>query len=199
MPIRRGSVSFARFRLSAAAPKDAKRWLQKGLRRKAFEPIDVRGDDERTAGFVELEAPDAAAFEVGGLFLGLHALFSWREDKLRVPPAQLRAQLSRWATDFEAQHGRPPGRREKAEQKDTARKALRKSLAPTTKLSEVSLDLASGDVFVWASSRRVVEEVQAALEEALERRLHMRAPAAFVDEATLDALTPTAALFVEVR
>ena len=36
MPIRRGSVNLARFRLDGAVPKDVKRWLQKGLGKAAF-------------------------------------------------------------------------------------------------------------------------------------------------------------------
>jgi recombination associated protein RdgC len=199
MPIRRGGVNFARFRVSGSTPKDAKRWLQGALRKKAFEPIDVKGDEERAAGFVELEAPERTDFEAGALFHGMHALFAWRVDKLKVASGQLRTQLAQWAQAFERSNGRPPGRREKSEQKDTLRKALRSRQEPSTRVHEVSLDLAGKDLFVWATSRPVVEEVQAALEDALDVKLLPRVPAAFIDEGKLDALAPTPALFGEVR
>lgn len=198
MPIRRGSVNFARFRVAGAVPKDAKRWLQSALRKKAFEPIDVNGDEERAAGFVELEAPERTDFEAGSLFHGLHALFAWRVDKLKVSSGQVRTQLHQWAQAFEGKNGRPPGRREKSEQKDAIRKVLRGRLEPATKVHEVSLDLAGKDLFVWATSRPVVEEVQAVLEDALDVKLLPRVPAAFMDEKTLDGLAPTATLFGEV-
>lgn len=179
-------------------PKDTKRWLQNALRKKAFEPIDVKSDEERAVGFVELEAPEQTSFETGTLFLGMHALFAWRVDKLKVSSGQVRTQLSQWAQAFENKNGRPPGRREKAEQKDSIRKSLRSRQEPATKVHEVSFDLAGKDLFVWATSRPVVEEVQAVLEDALGLKLLPRVPAAFVDEAKLDALSPTPALFGEV-
>ena len=76
MPIQSGTVSFARFRSEpAGARTDAKRWLLRGLRKKAFEPLVARKpEDDRAAGFVELEDHDATGFEAG-LFQGEHALF----------------------------------------------------------------------------------------------------------------------------
>lgn len=197
MPIRRGSVNFARFRVTGDLPKDVKRWLQGGLKRAGFEPIDLKSDEERAAGFVELEAPARTDFAAGDLFHGLHALFAWRVDKLKVPAQAVRAGLLQWSQAFEQQHGRAPGRRERAEQKDTLKKALRAKLEPVTKTFEVSLDLTSRDCFVWATSRAVVDEVQAALESTLEVRLTPRVPAAFLAPEVLDALVPTPALFGE--
>lgn len=197
MPIRRGSVNLARFRLSGELPKDVKRWLQRGLEKAAFEPIDVKGDDERTAGFVELEAPERTEFSAGALFHGMHALFAWRVDSLKVKTSAVRAGLLQWSQAFEQKNGRAPGRRERAEQKDTLRKALRAKQDPVSKLFEVSLDLTSLDVFIWATSRTVVDEVQGALESALEVRLVPRVPAAFLEPGVLDGLAPTKALFGE--
>jgi recombination associated protein RdgC len=197
MPIRRGSVNLARFRLSGELPKDVKRWLQRGLEKAAFEPIDVKGDDERTAGFVELEAPERTEFSAGALFHGMNALFAWRVDSLKVKTSAVRAGLLQWSQAFEQKNGRAPGRRERAEQKDTLKKALRAKQDPVTKTFEVSLDLTSLDVFIWATSRTVVDEVQGALESALEVRLVPRVPAAFLEPGVLDGLVPTKALFGE--
>jgi recombination associated protein RdgC len=128
----------------------------------------------------------------------MHALFAWRVDKLKVSSGQVRTELFQWAQAFENKNGRPPGRREKSEQKDTIRKALRGKLEPSSKVHEVSFDLAGKELFVWATSRPVVEEVQAAVESALELKLLARVPAAFLDEPTLDGLSPTPELFGEV-
>lgn len=198
MPIRRGSVNLARFRMEGAVPKDVKRWLQKGLGKAAFEPIDPKSDDERSAGFVELELTDRTEFSAGALFHGLHALFAWRVDKLKVPTNALRAGLLQWSQAFEQKQGRPAGRREKAEQKDTLKKALRSKQAPVSKVFELSVDLTSRDVFVWATSRNVVEEAQAVLESTLEVKLLPRVPAAFLAPGVLDSLTPSQELFGEV-
>jgi len=195
MPIRRGSVSFARFRLASTPPKDVRRWLTSALRAGAFQPIDVKGDQERAAGFVELEAPDMTAFTPSTVFTGLAAVFAWRVDRLRLPGAQLRGELQRWSQAFEASEGRPPGRREKAEQKDALRRAWRSRSEPLTRTFDVSLDLTSRELLVWATSAGVVEEVQAALEEHLAVALVRAVPGAGLAAARLDALQPTPALF----
>ncbi len=197
MPIRRGSVNLARFRLEGDLPKDVKRWLQKGLAKAAFEPIDPKSDDERAGGFVELEQNDKTEFSAGALFHGLHALFGWRVDRLKVPTNAMRAGMLEWGQAFEQKNGRPPGRRERAEQKETLKKALRAKQGPVTKVFEVSVDLTSRDVFVWATSRTVVEEAQGSLESVLEVKLIPRVPAAFLSPGVIDSLLPTKELFPE--
>lgn len=197
MPIRRGAVSFSRFRVLGERPKDARRWILGALKRRAFAPIDPKGDEDRSAGFVELEQDRRTDFAVGDVFLGMHALCSFRVEKLRIPASQIRAHLLEWAQRFEAQHGRPPGRREKTEEKDAFRKKLRSTQEPSQKLSDVSLELTSGDVFIWASARALVEEIQEALEAELEVRLVPRVPSAFATVSVVDALEPTLALFGE--
>ena len=62
---------------------------------------------------------------------------------------------------------------------------------------QLSFDLTSRDVFVWATSRTVVEEAQAVLESTLEVKLIPRVPAAFLAAGALDSLTPTKELFPE--
>lgn len=189
MPIRRGAVSCSRFRIEGAVPKDVKKWLTKALKTGAFEPIDPKSDEVRAAGFVQ----DASLFE------GLYALFGWRIEKIRLPASTIRASLAEWSTAFEAKNGRAPGRREKTEQKDLLRKALRAKTQPTTSVSDVSYELPVGEVLVWASSVGVVDEVQAALEKGLEVRLIPRVPASFLSPAALEAMAPTPALFEPVR
>jgi recombination associated protein RdgC len=197
MPIRRGGVNLARFRLEGDVPKDVKKWLQKGLTKAAFEAIDPKSDDERAAGFVELELSDRTEFATGNLFHGMHALFSWRVDRLKVPTNAIRAGMLQWGQAFETKNGRPAGRRERAEQKDVLKKALRAKQDPVSKTFEISVDLTSRDVFVWATSRTVVEEAQASLESTLEVKLIPRVPAAFLAAGVIDSLIPTPELFPE--
>lgn len=195
MPVQRGSVTFARFRSEPAAkrPSDTRRWLARGLARGAFEPIDVeRGEDDRAAGFVTLEDQDATDF-AAGVLQGEWALFGYRVDTIRIPAAAVRAELDRWSAAFVEEHGRPPARGEKAQQKDLVRHALRQRTAPTVRVHDVSWNLKTGELLVWASSRKTVEEAAAAIEAALEVKLQPRsagaqAVAARIPEA---ALAPT--------
>jgi recombination associated protein RdgC len=198
MPIRRGSVSCSRFLLEDGIPKDVKKWLTHALKRHAFEPIDPKGDEERAAGFVELEDEGATTFAAGTLFEGEHALFAWRVDKIRLPTATVRAELEEFSRKYEAKNGRAPSRGQKAEQKELIRRGLRAKTAAATKTFDVSIDLKSKHVLVWASSATVVEEVHSALEQGLQTRLLQRTAQAFVSPAALEALQPTPELFGSV-
>ncbi|MBL8922283.1 MAG: recombination-associated protein RdgC [Myxococcaceae bacterium] len=195
MPIRRGALSFARFRLDGSLPRDTRRWLLKALEARAFEGIDPKGEEDRASGFVSLEQPEVAEFGAGEVFRGMSALFAWRVEKLRVPSQVIRTQLAEWAQAFEQKNGRAPGRREKTEQKDAIRRALRSKTEPGVKVFDVSLDLAAKELQIWATTRSVVEEVTEALESGLEVRLVPCVPASQVDAETLDRLAPTTELF----
>ncbi len=176
-------------------PKDVKKWLTKALKTGAFEPIDPKSDEERAAGFVELEDDRATAFSGGALFEGLYALFSWRVEKIRIPASTVRAELLEWGKKFEVKNGREPGRREKSEQKELIRKAMRARTEPVASVSDISYELPVGEILVWASSTGIVEEVQTGLEQGLAVRLIPRVPASFVSPAVLEALGPTPELF----
>lgn len=198
MPILKGSIAFSRFQLVGAVPKDVRRWVTKALTAHAFEPIDLKSDDDRSAGFVELEATDRTDFSPGAVFQGEHALFSWKVMKLRVPSAVVKSELATWAQAFEEREGRAPGRRERAEQKDTIRKALRSKQEPAVKVFDVQLNLDAKELLVWASSRNIVDEVLEALATGLDVKLVPRVPASFVRADVLDALEPTKELLGEV-
>ena len=198
MPLLAGAVTFSRLRakLPKTAASDPKRWLLGGLRRHAFEPLAPGAEEERATGFVELEDQEATGFPAGAVFHGDHALFAWRVDAVRIPPAQVKAELGRWLAAFESEHGRPPAKREKAEARGAIRQTLRSRTPPATKVLDVSLQLKTREVLVWAASRKAVEEVAAALQEALGIELEGHVPAAIAAWAGIDpdGLGPTAEL-----
>lgn len=199
MPILRGTVSFARFRAEATAqtPKNLQRALSEALQVKAFEPIDPQGEEDRASGFVELEDPERSAFAAGDLFYGERALFAFRVERLRIPGPALKGELEVWRKAFAKEHRRSPKRAEANEARDDLRRALRKRTLPSVALFDVAWNLRSGQVLVWATARKVVVEIQVALEDALRLRLVPQVPAAIADHRQVpeERLAPTAALF----
>lgn len=195
MPVLSGAVTFSRFRAEPAgdAPSDTKRWLTKGLKTGAFEPIDQRTEEERAVGFVQLENADATDFPPGSFLYGEYALFGFRVDTLKVPASLLKAELEKWAKAFEKENGRPPTRGEKAENRASIRHMLRQRAVPNTKVHDVSWNLKTQQVQVWAASRKTVEEVMLAVETAFSVKLQPLVPVAFAARAGIpdDALTPT--------
>ena len=194
MPIRKGSISCSRFLVEGGIPKDTRKWLTHALKKSAFEPIDPKTDEERAAGFVELEDENATSWSTG-LFEGDFALFAWRVDKIRIAGASVRAELAEYAKKYEAKNGRPPSRGQKTEQKELIRRSLRNKTPAVTKVHDVSIQLKSKHVLVWAGSAGVVEEVQGALELGLETRLLPCTPQQRVSASVLETLSPTPELF----
>jgi DNA recombination-dependent growth factor C len=190
MPILRGAVTFARFRVDhpPKPPSNVSQWVHNGLRARAFEPLDPKDEEDRAAGFAQLEDPNATDFPTGSVFSGQRALFTWRIDQRRVSSSRLKAELDRWAREFEREQGRAPARKEKKERKSALHQKLRSEAVPVTKTHDVAWDLEKNRLQVWSASRKVVEEIAVAMEEAFEVRLQ---PHLVVEK---DALKPTADL-----
>lgn len=195
MPILAGGVTFARFQADRGKKlsSDTRRSVQRALSGRAFEPLDpARSGEDRAAGFVELEDHDATEF-ASGVLEGDRILFAYRVDTLRVPASALRAELDRWASAHAKEHGRPPGRRERAARKEELRHALRARTAPATRVHDVSFSLATGQVLIWCASRKTVDEIAAAIEAAfgIELRPVSARALAIADGAAEAALAPT--------
>ena len=184
MPLLKGSVSFTRFRADLRREGNAaqaERWLE-GLRLRAFEPIAVQGEEERAAGFVELENHGATDFAPSAAFQGDWLVFAWRIDTIRISASQLREELAAWAQAFENENERPPSRFERSEAKAALRKELRAVTPPATKVFDVAWNLQTGLLQVFCLSRKIVDEIQAAIEKAFDVTLLPRSPQVIFDE-----------------
>lgn len=173
MPILRGAATFARFRVDVPgqSPPDFKRAIPKGLRAHAFTPLDKKKPEDRQQGFVELEDVESTEFSAGSVFQSTRALFAYRVDQFRIPAAVVRAELERWSKQFELEHERKPGRKEKATAKEEIRFTVRQQQPPASKTFDVSWNLEEKRLYVWAASRKAVDEVQAAIEQAFPVKL----------------------------
>ena len=195
MPILRGSVTFARFKVvsPARAPRQKHGWFQRALETHAFSPIERKGDEDRSEGFVEVEDNDATGFSAASLFHGPRVLFAWRVDQLSISSARAREELQRWVASFERENGRKPGRAERTEQKAAIRHQLRARASPGTRVHDVAWNLETGHLQVWSGSRKAVGEVLAALEDAFELKLVPLVPGAIAAHEGLkdEALAPT--------
>lgn len=199
MPILQGAITFARFTAEPKKrpPKDLRRSLAKDLRARAFEPLDKLGEQERATGWVELHDPERTELPPSRFLFGGYLMVAYRIDVRRVPAAMVRRELEGWARDFSARQGRPPKRAEKAEQKELIIKRLRKRAFVGTQTVDVSWDQDRGEVLVWSSSRKLIDEVHVAVEETFDVILRPRSPGALADRTGVsdDVLAPTPALF----
>jgi DNA recombination-dependent growth factor C len=198
MPILKGTVSLSRFRadLSAKGAAKAKKELTSTLAARAFVPLEPGGEKERAQGFVELADPQKTAFAGADTFEAEFALFAYRVDEVRIPAAAVRQALEAWSVQFEQEQGRKPGKREKNEAKQELRHTLKSRYPLSSKTFDVSWNLQSDRLSIWAGSRKAVDEVQAAVEQAFSARLVPEAPVPISAELEIAeaALVPTPAL-----
>lgn len=198
MPVLRGSVTYSRFRAEPLGEraKDVRRWAQRSLQRRAFEPIDRKAEDDRAAGWVEIERADLTEFTPSRVLFGEYLLASYRVDRLRVPGQVVKAELDKWAAEYEEQNGQPPKRSEKRNQKAEITFKLRQRAFPSTRTYDVSWNLTSNEVELWVASAKLVEELQVFVEETFELHLHPLTPGAIAEalDAPAGALLPTAGL-----
>ena len=166
MPILRGATTFSRYRVEGDKTNSAawKRTLPTALRARAFEALKPEGPEERSAGFVELHDREASQFPPGSLYELEYALFSLRVDEVRIPATVIREQLERWTRAFQSENQRAPGRKEKNDAKLEIRQRLRTRFPLATRTFDVSWNLDSGQLQIWAGSRKAVDEVEAAIE-----------------------------------
>ena len=196
MALLSGSATFSRFTVEPPAG-DPRKWLTRGLAKGKFEPLDLqRSEDDRSAGFVEREETDSTRFSVGAVTLGEWALFAWRVDAVAVRASAVKAELAKWEGAFVSKNRRPPARAERASARETIRRELRLRTPVATRTFDVSWNLETHELLAWVASRKVVEEIAAALETSFDAKLTPGSPAALAARAgaVLEKLGPTAEL-----
>jgi len=110
--------------------------------------------------------------------------------------AAMKAELTKWAAAFEKENDRPPSRGEKTQFKGEIRQMLRNRATPRTAVLDVSWNLKTQQVQIWAASRKTVDEIMVALESALSVKFTGMTPADHARTEGLDeaSLGPTAEL-----
>jgi recombination associated protein RdgC len=204
MPILKGAMTFSRFRArhKGERPRDPKRWLAKGFRAHAFEPLEKNAEEDTAQGWVEIENADSTELSPQSFLYGDLVLASYRIDRLRVPAAAIRAELDTWSRAFTEREARPPRRSEKAEEKELITKRLRKRAFPRTTLTDLSWNLTTDHLEIWTTQKSVTDEIQTSLETVFELRLLPLAPGAYASTLDLtddqeELLKPTAELLCD--
>lgn len=195
MPLLKGSATFSRYRVEHDK-KRGKQDLAEALRLRAFQALEPGGEEERAQGFVELRDRARTDFSPGELYEGDFALFAYRVDEIRIPAAAVRSALEQWQAKFLEENGRPAGKKEKADAKDELRHTLKSRYPVATKVFEVSLNLGTDHAQLWAGSRKALDDLQDAVEQALGVKLIPISPLTVAEQLGIaeKSLTPTPAL-----
>jgi len=156
----RGSLTYARFFVDPALSEPttgnfADRFLEK-LAAHPFEPLDPEGEAAERIGWCRVGEPFETSFIYEDLFFNEFMNIGFRIDRWVVPPSLLKAKTREAEAAYLVKKGRDRlTKKEKAELKDMVAKKLRKQLAPTTRIVDLSWSLNDGVVRFFTHSASV--------------------------------------------
>lgn len=160
MGLRKGTVSFSRYRLIGALPDHFPEFFNERIRKNAFQNV-WRTAEEKAAGWTGLEDPLDTDFPYASYALGQYLLFSLRVDRKSVAPSLLRLRVT------EAERGKLAETGQKKlyrEQREAIREAVRLELLgrslPVPSFFEVCWSVPDHTLTFCSLSDKVFEELQ---------------------------------------
>jgi len=132
--------------------------LMEKLAAHPFEPLDPEGQAVERIGWCRSDDAFETSFTHESVFFNDFVNLGLRIDRWVVPPALLRAKCREAEASYLEKKGRDRlTRKERAEIKDMVAKKLRRQLAPTTRIVEVSWEVGKGVLRFFSHSASVSE------------------------------------------
>jgi hypothetical protein len=160
MGLRKGTVSFSRYRLIGALPDHFPEFFNERIRKNAFQTV-WRTAEEKAAGWTGLEDPLDTDFPYASYALGQYLLFSLRIDRKSVAPSLLRLRV------IEAERNKLKETGQKKlyrEQREAIREAVRLELLgrtlPIPSFFEVCWSVPENTLIFCSLSDKVFEDLQ---------------------------------------
>jgi DNA recombination-dependent growth factor C len=199
-----GSISVRRYRIVDPLPDGVRQKFVRGVRAHAFAPLDNKGDQERSVGWVSMLNHDDTDLRADKIFFvcagGEQLRLALRIDVLKPPPAEVRRQLQTRAAAMEAEQGRPLSRREKSALKDEIVRLLRQRTLPRVRVVDVVWNVDSGRLYLWSQTKSVNELFIDQFVKSFGLRLEVEGPGHWTrsaaEKALLERLEPTRELWV---
>lgn len=184
MGIRKGTLSFARYRLIGSLPDHFPDFFNERLRKHAFETV-WRTADEKAAGWTGLEDPLDTDFPYASYAQGRYLLFSLRIDRKAIAPALLRLRIMEAERKKLLETGQKKLYREQREaiREATRLEILGKTL-PTPSFFEICWSVTDNTLTFCSLSDKVFEELRELFRDSFGLTLTPRVP--------WDAQAPTA-------
>jgi recombination associated protein RdgC len=176
MGLRKGTVSFTRYRTIGALPDRFPDFFNERIRKNAFEAL-WRTAEEKAAGWTGLEDPLDRDFPYASYAQGRYLLFSLRIDRKSVAPSLLRLRV----TEAERNKLKETGQKKLyREQRDAIREAVRLDLLartmPIPSFFEICWSVADGTLTFCSLSDKVAEELQALFRDSFQLTLAPHLP-----------------------
>jgi len=160
MGIRKGTLSFSRYRLIGDLPDHFPAFFDERIRRHAFQTV-WRTADEKAAGWTGLEDPLDTDFPYASYAQGRYLLFSLRVDRKSVAPTLLRLRIMEAERSKLAETGQKKLYREQREAiRDATRLELLGKSLPVPSFFETCWSVPDNMLYFCSLSDKVFEELQ---------------------------------------
>ena len=160
MGLRKGTVSFSRYRLIGAPPDHFPEFFNERIRKNAFQTV-WRTAEEKATGWTDLEDPLDTDFPYASYAQGRYLLFSLRIDRKSVAPSLLRLRVMEAERSKLVETGQKKLYRE---QRDAIREAVRLELLgrtlPVPSFFEVCWSVPENTLIFCSLSDKVFEDLQ---------------------------------------
>jgi hypothetical protein len=171
MGIRKGTLSFSRYRLNGSLPDHFPAFFDERIRRHAFQTV-WRTADEKAAGWTGLEDPLDTDFPHASYAQGRYLLFSFRVDRKSVAPSLLRLRI----LEAERSNLKETGQKKLyREQREAIREAIRLELLakilPVPSFFEICWSVWDNTLYFCSLSDKVFEELQELLRDSFQLTL----------------------------
>lgn len=171
MGIRKGTLSFSRYRLIGNLPDHFPAFFDERIRRHAFQTV-WRTADEKAAGWTGLEDPLDTDFPYASYAQGRYQLFSLRVDRKSVAPSLLRLRIMETERSKLAETGQKKLYREQREAiRETTRLELLGKTLPVPSFFEICWSVSDNTLYLCSLSDKVFEELQELFRESFQLTL----------------------------
>jgi hypothetical protein len=168
MGLRKGTISFSRYRLIGALPDHFPDFFNDRIKKYAFQTV-WRTAEEKAAGWTGLEDPLDTDFPYASYALGRYLLFSLRIDRKSVAPSLLRLRV----TEAERSKLKETGQKKLyREQREAIREAVRLELLgrtlPVPSFFEICWSIPENTLIFCSLSDKVIEDLQALFKDSFQ-------------------------------
>jgi len=166
MGVRRGSLSFTRFRVKGDLPKDLRRRFLDAVRLRQFAPLDVNEEAMESSGWCVMERPFDLEFHEGNLYFDRYVMLGFRVDKWRIPGTLVKAQLEDEEQRLLGRNGRVRlGRAEKGDLRQKIIMKLRRKIMPNARSFDILWDLDGETLLFFGHSAKLLLDFSACFEK----------------------------------
>lgn len=177
MPALKGSLTYARFFVEDAPPKDFREKFMRAIRLRAMQPLTADEDASERSGWCAIGEPFDTDLNYDGVFYNNFINLGFRTDRWSIPGPLLKTRMREAENAYLLKRGRERlSRSEKNELKEVVLRKLRKQFVPVTRAIDLSWSLEDGVVRFFSQSARPTAEMLELFTKTFGLKLQPEAP-----------------------